>query len=68
MSAQLTSEGEGRRVRGGDPRRLRGKTESVLDAYGQADRPPPQTFAQQVTEAGQVLRHPHLPDLHLARD
>jgi hypothetical protein len=54
-------------VRDGGPRRLWEKAETVLDAYDQADCPPPEAFRLEVTPAGQVLRHPRLPELHLAR-
>jgi hypothetical protein len=54
-------------VREGGPRRLWEKAETVLDAYDAADCPSPETFRLDVTPSAQVLRHPRLPELHLAR-
>jgi hypothetical protein len=39
---------------------------AVLDAYGQADRPPPATFRLDVTPSGQRLVHTRRPELRLA--
>lgn len=65
--AALTREGEGWQVREGGPRRLWDKAETVLDAYDHADCPPPETFRLEIDPVGQYLRHPHMPELHLAR-
>ncbi len=54
-------------MREGGPRRMWGKIETVLDAYDHAECPPPETFRVEVDPVGQYLRHPRMPELHLAR-
>lgn len=66
-AAALTRDGEGWRVREGGTLRLWEKAETVLDAYDHADCPPPQAFHLEIDPAGQHLRHPRMPQLHLAR-
>jgi hypothetical protein len=49
------------------PVRLWERIERVLSAYDEAGRPGPGAFTLHVSDAGQHLRHPHMPDLPLPR-